>query len=195
MEDYRPIDRQLIDACREYPPDFIKIKNLLDQGADVNATSVADENQCLLSEVIYRYPELLELRAVCCERCDDEDCNGCELDHPDADGRYLPLIIQFFLEHGFDAKGRMGAVCLQNLTWSSDDRYILDACNLLMAAGADPGMVPYLHDSNETVISWVATKASAAKCCDNDLVTANLFRTMYRMMDEKIKSNTSIFAL
>lgn len=177
MEDYRPIDEQLMAACQEYPPDFCKIRSLLDQGADVNATSATDKNECLLSEIILGYPRIAELLAGGGNR---------DTDHPKADGRYLPLIIQIFLERGFDATGRMGAMCLQNLTWASYDRYILDACKLLMAAGADPNATPYLHD-DETVISCVGTEASAAGCVDRDSATESLFEAMCRMMEAKIQ--------
>lgn len=181
MESYRPIDNQLVAACQEYPPDFCKIRSLLDQGADVNAISATDEDECLLSEIILGYPRIAELLADDCGDCDNNDA-----DHPKADGRYLPLIIQVFLEQGFDATGRMGAICLQNLSWASYDQYILDACKLLMAAGADPNAITF-SDDEETVISWVGTKASAADCVDHDPAEISLFEAMYRMMEAKIQ--------
>ena len=191
MDHHRPTDQQLIDACRKYPPDFIQIQQLLAQGADVNGASPWDPDDCVLSEIIKGYPEVSELREAYCKSCLDEDCEGCGLAILEADGRYLPQIIQFFLEHGFDVtaeEGRRGAMCLQCLTWSSYDPYILDACRLLLNAGADPSLCPYSDPLNESsVLSWVGTKASAARCCDHDHVTANLFETMYQIMDARIK--------
>lgn len=57
-----------------------------------------------------------------------------------------------------------------------------------MNAGADPSLCPYSTPTNEgSVLSWVGVKASAAACCDHNPATANLFETMYRIMDAGIK--------
>lgn len=187
MDCYRPIDRQLIDACQAYPPDFTAIRRLVMQGADVNAVSANDADDCVLSEIIFGYPEISELRAAYCESCKDENCVGCSLDIPDADGRYLPQIIQFFLENGFDVtrdNGFAGARVLESLKLSSFDRYILDGCKLLLHAGADPSLSGYTDD-DESVLSSVATEASFQRCCEANHALENLFETMYQIMDAK----------
>lgn len=183
MDGYRPVDQQLIDACREYPPDFAGIQKILSQGADVNAISSEDPDRSVITEIIYCYPEIIELQAAACPRCEDEDCSGCSLYAPHADGRYLPQIIQLLLENGFDAAredGIAGARALLHLIWSSQDKYILDSCKLLLRAGADPTLCPYPGDP-ETVLTAVAGEASF-QFCERNLLLGNLYETMYQIM-------------
>lgn len=187
MDGYRPIDRQLIDACQEYPPDFIKIRGLLAQGADVNAVSASDPDETLLGGIIYAYPQILDLQDAC-EGCEDENCEGCSLHAIDPDGKYLPQIVQFFLENGFDPSredGRAGARALSSLILSSRDLYILDACKLLLSAGADPQR-PCFIGEDETSISWAATEASF-NACEQHHVAENLYETLYQIMDAAVK--------
>lgn len=154
------LEDELIEAGKAYPPDFEKMKELLASGADINAISTKEEpDESILSIIILGYPET-----------------------DDGDGRYLPELCSFFLANGFDvhrSDGAFGACCLQNLTWSSYDRYILEAAKVLLRAGADP-TVEYDH---ETVLRWVATKVSAAGCVDEDHSAENLFEAMYRILE------------
>ena len=184
MEKYRPIDKQLLDACQAYPPDFGVIKALLEQGADVNAVSANDPDECLLTDIIFDHPSISWMREDACARCEDETCDGCGLNYPDADGRYLPQIIQLFLEHGFDARSRMGAMALVELTHCHRDRYILDCSKLLLSAGASPEMAPY-SDSNESALSAVGFKAFMAASWDKDPAAANLYELLYLIMEAK----------
>lgn len=184
MEKYRPIDKQLLEACQDYPPDFGVIKALLEQGADVNAVSAADPDECLLTEIIFDYPWIFWMREDACARCEDENCDGCSLNYPDADGRYLPQIIRLFLEHGFDARSRMGAMALVDLTHCHRDRYILDCCKLLLSAGASPEMAPY-SDDNESSLSAVGLKAFMTASWDEDPAAANLYELLYLIMEAK----------
>lgn len=187
---YGPLENQLVDACKEYPPDFEKIRSLIAQGADLNAASVSDPDENMLSQIILGYPEIAELHEACV-RCTDDNCDGCGLNYRDADGRYLPQIIALFLENGFDVsknERRFGAMCLQNLTWSSYDKYILDGTKLLLKAGATPNISPWCNeDEHETVMSWVATKESAAKFVHDDPEQARLFGAMYEIIDAYLK--------
>lgn len=189
MEDYRSIDYQLIGACRAYPPDFVTMRTLVAQGADVNAFSGTRADDCVLSEVLFCYPEVNALRDYCCGVCKEMSCQGCSLDIPDADGRYLPQIIQFFLENGFDVTGnhgQAGALALESLKFATKDRYALDACKLLLQAGADPSISPYSDDS-ESVLDSVASEASYQGCCEQNHSLESLYDTMCQMMETKME--------
>jgi len=67
--------------------------------------------------------------------------------------------------------------------WSSYDRYILDAAKVLLRAGANPNY----NKDHYTLLIWVATKASAARCNDNDPVMECLFETMYSILEAAIE--------
>lgn len=182
MEDHQTIDRQLIDACREYPPDFIKIKSLLDQGADVNKVS-ADES--VLSEILFSYPQIRDAQCRFSADCYSESCAGCKWNKTGADGRYLPLLMQFLLENGLDVTehdGRTGAFALSELRFSDYDRYAVDACKLLLTAGADPLIAPYVNDS-ETALTAIGFEGffNSSENPKKSVVD----ETMYRMMKAK----------
>lgn len=184
MEKYRSIDKQLLEACQDYPPDFGMIKALLEQGADVNAVSATDPDECLFTEIIFDYPLISWMREDACARCEDENCDGGGLNYPDADGRYLPRIIRLFLEHGFDARSRMGAMVLVDLTHCHRNRYILDCCKPLLSAGASPEMAPY-SDDKESSLSAVGLKAFRTASWDEDPAAVNLYELLYLIMEAK----------
>lgn len=167
--------QKLADACKAYPPDLDKIRVMLDSSIDLNVVSPNDDEENLLSEIFLGYPD----------ECYFDRIYSVD-EYPD--GRYLPEIVKLFLEHGFDCScdnGKAGGLCLMNLTFSSHDKYILDAAKLLLQAGADPLCDAY--DSDEDVISWVGGEAGAAISVHQDLEQANLYATLYEIMDASLK--------
>lgn len=189
---YGDIGNRLVNACTDFPPDFQLIKELLNSGIDLHMVSEAnkddpyDKYETMLSEIIKDHADF----------CGDDNCQGCPKDscygcsHRIPDGRYLPEIVRLFLEKGFDCSAqnnRIGAVCLQNLTWSTYDEYILDAAKFLLKAGAKPDCIIEDFPEDETVLDWVAVKESAADCVDEDHALSNLFYTLYEIMDACIK--------
>lgn len=179
------LENRLIEAGKEYPPNYEKMRELLAAGANINATSTKeDPDESILSTIILGYPEFDHPEI--CESCDkdgEEPCTDCpENFWKDYDGRYLPDLCRFFLQNGFDVHGSkdtFGGRCIMNLTWSSYDRYILDATKILLHAGANPNF----ESDHETLLSWVATKASAGRCVDEDHNLENLFETMYSILE------------
>lgn len=189
MEDYRPIDRQFIDACREYPPDFIKIKRLLDQGADVNKVS-ADES--VIGEILFSYPQIRDTNCRFAADCYAESCAGCKWNKTGADGQYLPPLMQFLLENGLDVTkcdGRVGAFALSELRFSDYDRYAIDVCKLLLTAGADPLVAPSAGD-NESALTAIGFEGFF-NSSENPKESV-IDETMYRIM--KAKSEGKDFA-
>lgn len=189
---YGDIGNRLLDACIKYAPDFQLVKELLNSGIDLNMISEKnrnepqDKNETILSEIILNYTESLD-RSYC-QGCERDICYGCT--RHGSDGQYLPEIVRLFLEYGFDCSahgGLAGAICLQNLTWSTYDEYILDAAKLLLKAGARPDCIVCDFPENETVLQWVAVKESAADCVDEDHSLSNLFYTLYEIMDASVK--------
>lgn len=179
---------RLITLLKTYPPDLRRAKELIDDGIDINSESTKDNGENMLSEIFLGYPWSAAEEAAC-DSCTTMDCDNCPRPAvpDDMDGRYLPEIIKLFLNSGFDVTrdgGRVGGRCLLNLTWASYDKYILDATKLLLHAGVDPNVKP---DDGGPIKSWALTKASLAEALDEDHECANLFRTMYEIMDAASK--------
>ncbi len=194
---YSDIGDKIINACSDYPPDFKKITDLLNTGFDLNTLSPHGYNDNMLSDIIDSYPSTRELRYVYCESCREASCEDCDLNYPEADGRYLPYIVKLFLEHGFDCSkdnGKAGAQCLANLISSSSDKYILDAAKLLLEAGADPNFIIF-DDTNESVLEYVKDESSSVLMIYdtedniNEYELSNLFSTLYEIMFACIHKN------
>lgn len=180
------LENELIEAGRECPPNYEKMRELLAAGADINAISSEEYvGKSVLSAILCGYPDI-ELPEEC-QYCDKESESACkECPHRveiSLDGRELPHICDFFLANGFDVHSSndlFGSYAITNLVWSSYDRYILDATKTLLHAGANPICELGRHD---TLMDAVATAASAARCCDEDHNIENLFETMYCILE------------
>lgn len=189
MEDFRPIEQRLIDACREYPPDFIQIKRLLDQGADINMVS---EDESVIGEILFSYPQIRDAQCGFAPECYAESCAGCKWNKAGGDGRYLPSLMQFLIENGLDVtkhNGRVGAFALSELCFADYDRYAVDTCKLLLTAGADPLIAPCLGD-NESALTTMGFEGffNSGENPKKSVVD----ETIYRMM--KAKSEGKSFA-
>ena len=179
---YSELENSLLNESRKIPPDFLRMKQLIDDGADINA---ADYDETLLSELMLGYPNEEELPNEC-NGCNTEikgsDCDDCSICNPqNLEGRFLPELVRFFLDNGYDVtrdNGAHGGKALKNLSWSSYDEYIIDAAKLLLHAGADPEY----KEEDDTVVEWMEVKESAAACVDKDHSLENLFYTMVEIM-------------
>lgn len=173
------IENQIRDACNEYPPNFEKIERLMAQCKDLSIVSKDDPDENILSDIILWYPEPRQLQ-VYCESCYDSSCEGCSI-AGEYDGRYLPQIVKLFLAHGFDAErdgGRVGRMCLCNLTFSSRDIYVIEAEKLLLNAGADPTM----RVDGESIIDQYSVEESF-RSCEQEHRQANLYHAMRRIAE------------
>ena len=169
------VENQIRDACNEYPPDFEKIERLMEECEDLSITSREDPKDNLLSNIILWYPEIGELR-VHYENCTDESCDGCSLNYPDYDGRYLPQIVKLFLKHGFDVtrdNGLVGRMCLYSLTFASNDVYMIEAEKLLLSAGADP----MIYIDGETAVQEY-TGEDSFRYLEGEYRISHFFNTM-----------------
>lgn len=163
---FGPLETQLQEAAGAYPPDFETMERLLGEGADINACT---DEETLLSEVICGYPEM---------------AGGEEVEQ--RDGRYLPEVVRFFVEHGYEVRRRDGAhggQALMALSWASYDRYILDAAKILLDAGADP----LYREDDQSVLEWIGMKTSAAIPVDDSLEQECLFWVLYDLLEAKSK--------
>lgn len=170
------LSNKLYEALIAYPPDFGLAQQYIHEGADIHARSKDDDGENILAHIILGYPHV---------DYPDENLSQEERDAywEQYDGRYLPEIVQFFLANGFDVtldNQKFGADCLRNLSWSSYDRYILDATKLLLSAGAS---YTYEDEDRESVIDWIGTKASLSTHTDGNAAAALLFCTMWDILD------------
>lgn len=170
------ISNKLYEALIAYPPDFKSAQQYIHKGADIHARSKDDDCENILAQIILGYPHVDHPD----ENLSQEDRDAYWAQY---DGRYLPEIVRFFLANGFDVTldhQRFGADCLRNLSWSSYDRYILDATKLLLSAGAS---YTYEDEDQESVIEWIGTKASLSTHTDGNAASALLFCTMWDILD------------
>lgn len=164
---FSKLEQQLIEEGKRIPPVFDKMKSLIEDGADVNSLSddLADENETPLSLIIQGYSQ----------------------DYIDGDGRYLADVCRFFLENGYQVQanqGGHGGMCLLNLSWASYDHYVLDAAEVLLAAGADP---LYVTDDGISVLGWIASKIGKSYLCKDD-DDAKLFKKLYDLIKNASKA-------
>lgn len=173
--------------CLEaYPPDFSGAKELLDKGADIHFVNHLEET--LLEDIIMGYPVLKAMNpCTLCDEYDDCEVRDCEKTKKAYDSAYLPDVVRFFLESGYDVSrddGIFGARALQSLCWSSSDKNILEAAKLMLDAGADPLVCVEDEDDVFGSIEWVM-----AGCIpmDEDLELECLYTAYYDIAEGKTK--------
>ena len=157
--------QRLLDTLMAIPPNFCAAKRLLQQGADINAREDSDGTP-LLAQIIM-------------------DC------FYDSESKYLPAVVRFFLENGYDVhkeNGKYGGEALYALCYSTYDKYILDAAKLLLDAGADPLYVTDTVPEEVTVLHVVSEKASAGIPVYDSLEQECLFWVLYDIMEAKTKN-------
>ena len=158
-------EREFIEVCKEVPPDFSKIKSLLESGVDINSKNKYGDS--LVSEIILGYPH----EARCCEDCEN-NCDDCEQN----DASYLPKLIEFLLSCGWDSHDT-GCDVLSALCFSSYTRDVFDAAKVICSAGMGADA-----KSIEDLMSTLGTKVSFNRCeGDHDL--ENLFEAFYELVD------------
>lgn len=170
------LSNALYEALIQYPPNFADAQKLVDMGADIHAKSKSDDDENILAQIILGYPHV---------DYPDEELSNEEFKAywSNFDGRYLPQIIQFFLDNGFDVARdhqRYGADCLRNLTWSSYDGFILDATKLLLSVGAS---YDFTDEDHESVMAWVGTKAAVSSNVSHNDKESQLFSAMLEILD------------
>ena len=139
---YGDLGNKLVELFQSEKIDFDAAEDLIRQGADVN-TIGKDDNENILSVVIENLctSGSDDAASEACNNCERDDCTGCEhsCDSRQNPGRFMCAVIRFFLDHGFDVNqcdGCFGAQCLEALTLSTFDRYMIEATKLLLDAGA-----------------------------------------------------------
>ncbi len=185
---YGDLGNKLIELFRSGVPDFDAAEALIRQGADVNAVGKYDDEN-ILSEILlgYSWTEDDNTFSDACNNCNKNHCDSCEHNHyrnPKL-GLSMCAIIRFFLDHGFDVNkcdGCFGAQCLDALTFSTYDRYMIEATKLLFDAGAKNRIYsPDSTDPDETPWYSVAIKISYHCTCEHNHATANIFEAVYQV--------------
>lgn len=124
--EYGKLERELIELCRAYPPNFDAIRAKITEGADVNAGEIYSN---IVSEILYDYGWLC----------------GCGDENEMCSGEYLPAIIKICLDAGFDVSrfaGAYGGDALWSLVFTPSCREIFEVAEMLLKAGADIRYIP-----------------------------------------------------
>lgn len=183
---YGALENELIELFRSGAPDFEAAEALIRKGADINAIGT-QEKENILSEILSCYWESQHDDDMCedCDSCSRYLCCSCEHNlNPDL-GQSMCAIIRFFLSHGFDVNkcdGCFGVQCLHALTFSSYDRYMIDATKLLLDAGAKNRTIsPASTDADDTPWDAIATEGSFQAICEYDHAMGNIFEAVYQV--------------
>lgn len=174
---YGVLEDQLIDLFRSGPPDFEAAKELLSQGANLNAVSEKSEGENILSEILRGY-----WYAGQDIDADDYDYRAAHKENPNL-GNSMIQIVAFFLDHGFSVhkhNGQFGAHCLYALVLSVFSAHMLTAAKLLFDAGARNVPIDD-HDPSETPWDLVGAEGSFQDTCEHNHHLGNLFEAYYQM--------------
>ena len=197
--DNNHLNRQLIRACYEYPPDFEKMQNLVDIGADVNAYSEYS-SQSMLGEVLYYYLSEITGEGIIKEdgiwgvKLCDTLCGGETV--KDRDGRYLFPIVRFFFENGFDLSRTVNdnrrellysADVFENIKFSFCGESSMKALKYILSYVKSPEQ---LLDAEGLPIKdyWEFSAYTEQECFGLDNYAANIFKaieTVEKFMKEK----------
>lgn len=185
---YGDLGNKLVELFQSEKIDFDAAEDLIRQGADVN-TIGKDGNENILSVVIENLctSGSDDAASEACNNCERDDCTGCEhsCDSRQNPGRFMCAVIRFFLDHGFDVNqcdGCFGAQCLEALTLSTFDRYMIEATKLLLDAGAK-NRTTLLTSTDEFETPWVSInmEGSYQGTCEHDHAVANIFYAVYQI--------------
>ena len=163
---YTPLEQEMIYACAEVPPDFERVKVLMAEGANIHAYDDQVDFETLLAKVVLDYPR----NARRCDSCNCEDpCSECNRFKPE----YLPQIIQFFLDSGWNSK-EYGMNVLSALLYSTYSKEIFESARLICNNG-----VKGTPEEFKELLQTIGEKESYERCCEHDHATENLFYAYY----------------
>lgn len=182
---YGALENEIVELFQKGTPDFIRAEEIIQKGADLNASG-KDPQENMLSEILSGYWDsaFLDTPDDACENCETEHCDQCEY-HPNLNpnvGESMCAIIQFFLDHGFDVQkndGCYGAQCLNALTLSSFDKYMIQAAKILLDAGACNRTIS--PASTKTPCDRVATEQILQEMSGGDHALANIYEALYQL--------------
>ena len=183
---YGVLDDQLIMLFRSGAPDIAAAKELIFQGADINAAG-KDPDENILSEILsgYWWTESGDEINEECDGCEN-DCDGCPQNqnlNPNC-GQAMVQVIRFFLDHGFDVNkkdGRYGAQCLYALVLSVFDAHMIEATKMLFDAGAQNKCISEKEGDNETPWDFIGIEGSYQYTCWHDHHLGNIYEAVYHM--------------
>ena len=155
------------------PPDFSELDKALEEGLDINIFDTSetskDMQDTLLSLILADHGEFLEL---------DE--------YPQ-----LPVIVRYFLEHGYNVKlndGYNGILALYALVYPfAYDKYTVEAAKLLLEAGVQTDVPVFPDDPNpkHTSLYYLFREHDGdyRGITDDDLNAANYFYAIWKMIE------------
>jgi len=179
---FGPLEDQIVKIFEKANPDFQAVKNLLELGADINASIDGDSGENMLSEILQGYWWVEYCQVYC--NCERKGCDGCEyqpiLEKPV--GITVVEIVRFFIAHGFDVmrkEGRFGAECLRALLFSAFDANILIAAKILLDSGASNAVKANVLSD---ILNRISTECSYQGTVRNDYEAASLYEAYFQTL-------------
>lgn len=161
-------EKELIYACSEVPPDFMKARALIEEGLNINAYDDEDEEdfESLLGSVVTSIPSNAWKCDICELECERKQCKLFDFEH-------LTEIIQFFINNGWNSR-KYGLNVLHKLLYSTYSKEIFDAACLICEKG-----IQGTQEEFDDVLETVGMKESYTFCCENDYPLENVFDAYY----------------
>lgn len=168
---FGPLENKLINLLTmSGPPDFETTDELIRLGADLNVVGHEDDENVLA-------------KILCGYHC-WQNCDGHVVDEA-ASGKYLLLVIQYFLDHGFDVNrrnGRYGAQCLNSLVLSVQTRAVIEATKLLIGAGARDLNIHEAEEEDGKPSSFFDMEITYQRVCEYDYRISNNLEAAYQVI-------------
>ena len=180
-------EQKLINAILDdIIPDFVKAKEALDDGANINAKN---EDGNILEQILFYYRYIDERCKYKKQDCNVEkyECDSCEYlkTNPKQIGEYMLDIIKFFINNGFDVgtdEGAYGANCIRALILSTVNEYELIAVKLLL----DAGTIDVKDEYGESLLDEIAEHTGKEEFYfddyDGDISIGMLYDAMYQIV-------------
>jgi len=194
MSKEKSLVEKFLEYANQFPPNFEGMEEVINNGLSINEY---DQTSCgvftLFSSVFTNYCANWKNDHMACLFCDNVEreidrCQICPYGFwVGRNGKYLPQIASFFLEHGFDVSlcnGEFGFWSLIDAVQSSFDKYAIEVVKLLLEAGANP----HCCNADESITSYIQ-KYIEEKIEDEESEEAFILKNLLNIIDEYSKNN------
>lgn len=152
-------EKELLTACTQMPPDFVRIKKLLESKEEAQALDLGS----FLSEVILDFP----CDMSSCD--DDEQCSECSKKKMEN----LPELIQLLGDAGL-ISAKAGARVLNSLLYAGFSEYAFQAARLICKDG-----IECTNQEYEQLLEGIGLEESYQRCCEKNHIAENLIFACY----------------
>lgn len=165
------LDKNLQEALMCNPPDFALAKELLAQGANINAQE--ERGDSIIRECLARCEGCLSA----CEDCDEKSCADCET----LKNSGLVAIVDFFIQNGWDTVV-YGLDVISSLVFIAPSQQMFYAARRILDCPLAEDREAY-----ESALERIGTEESYQRYCEACHELENLYYVMYEMVNARME--------